>query len=182
MRDAAESQGVLVLDDFSAAPATAGTWSVFTDRVMGGVSTAGATLDLVAGRRALHLRGSVSLERNGGFVQVARPLGRGAVPLDARSFIGLALDVCGAPGRYFVHLRTSQTRAPWQHYRADLPVTNTWKRVVLPWHAFAPEGLSAPLDTGALTRLGVVGGRAAFEADLAIARIALVPRGAPEGL
>lgn len=181
MHDAAQSPGVLVLDDFSAAPASAGAWSVFTDRVMGGVSTAGATLDVIAGRRALHLRGSVSLERNGGFVQVARPLGRGATPFDARAFAGLALDVCGAPGRYFVHLRTTQTRAPWQHYRAELPVTNTWKRVVLPWRAFGPEGLSAPLDVSALTRLGVVGGRVAFEADLAIARIALVARDAPEG-
>jgi hypothetical protein len=164
-----------LLDDFASSPATAEAWVVFTDRVMGGVSTAGARLEPVAGRRALRLQGRVSLERNGGFVQVARPLGRGATPLDARRFGGLALDVCGAPGPYFVHLRTSDTRAPWQHYRAPLAVTSAWRTVVVPWRAFEPSGLAAPLDPSRLTRLGLVGGRAAFDADLAVARVALVP-------
>jgi hypothetical protein len=162
------------LDDFDASPAGAGAWSVFTDRVMGGVSTAGATLEPVAGRRALRLQGRVSLERNGGFVQVARALGRGSSPLDARAFGGLAFDVCGAPGQYFVHLRTIHTRAPWQHYRAPLPVGPAWRTVVIPWRAFEPSGLDHPLDPSQLTRLGLVGGRAAFDADLAVARIALV--------
>lgn len=165
----------LVIDDFSETGNDAASWSVFTDRVMGGVSTAGATLELIAGRRALHLRGTVSLERNGGFVQVARPLGRGSVPLDARAYTGLALDVCGTPGTYFVHLRTVQTRAPWQHYRAELPVRPLWTTVRVPWSAFTPQGLGTPLDVSALTRLGIVGGQTAFEADVAVARVGVVP-------
>jgi hypothetical protein len=163
----------LVIDDFSETGNDAASWSVFTDRVMGGVSTAGATLELIAGRRALHLRGSVSLERNGGFVQIARPLGRGSVPLDACAYTGLALDVCGTPGTYFVHLRTVQTRAPWQHYRAELPVRPVWTTVTVPWSAFAPQGLGTPLDVSALTRLGIVGGQTAFEADVAVGRVGL---------
>ncbi|HMS03559.1 MAG TPA: CIA30 family protein [Gemmatimonadaceae bacterium] len=169
-----EPAAVTWLDDFAADPSSAAAWVVFTDRVMGGVSTAAATMEPVAGRRALHLRGTVSLERNGGFVQVARPLGRDGAPLDARGFSGLVFHVCGTPGPYFVHLRTAQTRAPWQHYRAPLPVEPQWTTVTVPWSAFTPQGLATPLDVSVLTRLGVVGGQAAFEAAVAVERVGFI--------
>jgi len=168
------SHATLVLDDFATAESVA-RWTVFTDRVMGGVSVATAALEVVAGRRALRLTGRVSLERNGGFVQVARALADPPDTLDASGTGGLVLDVCGAPGSYFVHLRTIHTRAPWQHYRASLPVTAAWHTVTLPWTAFAPAGLAQPLDVRGLTRIGLVGGQAAFDADLALARLAMAP-------
>lgn len=163
----------LVLDDFSETTPDAATWTVFTDRVMGGVSDAEAHLAQVQGRRALRLQGRVSLERNGGFVQVARPLAAGTAPLDATGTDGLQLDVCGAPGPYFVHLRTVHTRAPWQYYRAPLPVTAEWRTVSVPWSAFTPGGLAQPLDVRGLLRLGVVGGTAAFDADISLARLVI---------
>lgn len=162
-----------LLDDFAVPGEGERAWSVFTDRVMGGVSVAQGSVEEVAGRRALRLRGRVSLERNGGFVQVARALGDARAPLDASHARGLSLEVCGTPGPYFVHLRTTDTRAPWQHYRAPLPVTPDWRTVELPWSAFVPSGLDRPLDVRALTRLGLVGGREAFDADVALARLAL---------
>jgi hypothetical protein len=163
----------LVLDDFSQARHDAARWSVFTDRVMGGVSVAQAQVAIVQGRRALRLQGQVSLANNGGFVQVARPLGSESTPLDATGTDGLQLDVCGMPGRYFVHLRTVHTRAPWQYYRAPLPVAAEWHTVAVPWSAFTPGGLSQPLDVRGLLRLGVVGGAEAFDADVALARLVI---------
>lgn len=163
----------LVLDDLSLAEHDAARWSVFTDRVMGGLSVAQAQLVIVQGRRALRLQGRVSLANNGGFVQVARPLSTGEVPLDATGTNGLQLDVCGAPGAYFVHLRTVQTRAPWQYYRAPLPVSGEWRTVSVPWSAFTPGGLSQPLDVRGLLRLGLVGGTQAFDADVALARLVI---------
>lgn len=167
------SQSALVLDDFSDPDSPASPWSVFTDRVMGGLSVADATLEPVQGRRTLRLRGRVSLERNGGFVQVARPVGDGATPLDVTGTRGLQLDVCGTPGPYFVHLRTVHTRAPWQYYRAALPVTTAWQTVQVPWTAFTPGGLAQPLDVRGLLRLGIVGGTVAFDADIALARLVI---------
>lgn len=167
------SRSPLVLDDFSEAAPDAVSWTVFTDRVMGGVSEAQAHLAIVHGRRALRLQGRVSLERNGGFVQMARPLGQGATPLDASGTLGLQLDVCGVPGPYFVHLRTVHTRAPWQYYRAPLPVTAEWRSVHVPWSVFTPGGLGQPLDVRGLLRLGVVGGTAAFDADVSLARLVI---------
>jgi hypothetical protein len=167
-----------VLDDFADAQHRDAHWTVFTDRVMGGVSVARAQIEQVEGRRALRLRGTVSLEQNGGFVQMARAATASSDPgapaaLDAAGAHGLSLDVCGAPGSYYVHLRTGHTRAPWQHYRAPLTVLPHWCTVVVPWSAFEPRGLDTALDVRTLLRIGVVGAGAAFAADVAIARLAV---------
>lgn len=166
-----------LIDDFSTYSGAAITpWVMFTDRVMGGVSQGRAEVALVNGRRALRLRGTVSLERNGGFIQVARPLGaRAGEALDARAYAGMVVQVCGVPGSYFLHLRTADTTAPWQYYAAQLQVTNDWADVQVPWESFRPASLRARLDVSRLVRLGVVAATAAFEADLAVALVALVP-------
>jgi len=44
---------------------------LFTDQVMGGVSKGTMVRDAVAGRAAIRMRGDLSLENNGGFVQIA---------------------------------------------------------------------------------------------------------------
>ena len=47
--------------------------------------------------------------------------------------------------------------------------------VVLRWADFSPESLQRALDASRLQRLGVVAAKEAFAADIAIAKIALVP-------
>lgn len=166
-----------ILDDFSQSTATAALWTVFTDRVMGGVSDARGVAGEVLGRRALRLTGRVSLERNGGFIQMARPLGaRVGESLDARAWAGLRLVVRGIPGSYFVHLRTADTRAPWQYYGAPLPVTSAWEEVWLPWGAFTPVSLQSALNVAGLQRIGVVAAKVAFDADVALNRLELASR------
>jgi hypothetical protein len=166
----------LVLDDFSRAPRTAVPgWTVIVDRVMGGRSSASAAVETVAGRRALRLQGTVSLEDGGGFIQVARPFDAGTATFDARAYEGLSLSVRATPGSYFVHLRTADTRAPWEHYRAALAALPDWSTRVLRWSDFTPRSLRAPLDVGRLVRLGLVAADAAFEADIALATLTLVP-------
>lgn len=166
----------LVLDDFSRVPGPgAAGWTVILDRVMGGRSSGQAAVETVAGRRALRLRGTVSLEDGGGFIQVARPFDAGAASFDGRAYQGLSLTVHASPGSYFVHLRTADTRAPWEHYRAALPAGPAWSTVMLRWSDFTPRSVRAPLDAGRLVRLGLVAAGAAFEADIALATLALVP-------
>lgn len=166
----------LVLDDFSSVPGPAAAgWTVIADRVMGGRSSGQASVELVDGRRALRLRGTVSLENGGGFLQVARPFDLAAPAFDGLRFEGIALTVRAAPGSYFVHLRTAETRAPWEHYRAPLPAGPGWSTVVVRWSDFTPRSLRAPLDPGRLVRLGLVAAGAAFEADIALASLVLVP-------
>jgi len=161
------------LDDFDAGPASmTRRWSVFSDRVMGGVSVANGTMATVQGRLALHLTGSVSLEQNGGFIQAACSLGDPlGIGVDARGFRGVALSVCGTPGSYFVHLRTADTRAPWQYYGAPLPVSSEWTHVVCDWSAFTPVSIATPLDVSRITRIGIVAAKIAFRADVALSEL-----------
>ncbi len=153
----------------------------------GGLNTVTATVgplansgrpafEQVQNRRALRLRGTVSLAQNGGFLQVARVLDcDGPSGFDARAYDGLLLDVCGVPGPYFMHLRTSDTRAPWQYYAAPLTVSTSWHEVHLLWSAFTPSALRAPLAIDRLQRIGIVAAQAAFHADIAVSRIAFTP-------
>jgi len=163
-----------LIDDFSGERGTSaiGTeWRLFTDRVMGGVSDATSTLETVEGRRCLRLRGRVSLENNGGFIQVALPLARGGRPFDAGEFRGVRVWVRGNGKTYHIHLRTAQTRLPWQYFSAGFEADAGWRAVELPFDRFEPESLRANLDTRGLERIAIVAIGEAMEADIAVSRL-----------
>jgi len=163
-----------LIDDFSrpdGRSALGPEWRFFADTVMGGVSRGQAGRDSIAGESCLRLTGQVSLENNGGFVQVALPLEGPDGPLNAGAWKGIRLLVRGTGGVYDVHLRTGETRHPWQYYRASFPVTEEWASVDLPFDAFQPASLREPLDPAQLTRVGIVAARRAFQADVAVATL-----------
>lgn len=71
-------------------------WQGITDRVMGGVSNGSLSRETIGGKLANVLRGSVSLENNGGFIQMATDLSLDpSVDLfvDASEYDGVELDV-----------------------------------------------------------------------------------------
>lgn len=163
-----------IIDDFSDhehASGTGTTWRCFTDRVMGGVSTARAAYTIIDGRAALHLRGEVSLENNGGFAQVALDLSADGRGCDLSRFAGLALDLFGDGGAYKLHLRTEDCRQPWQSYRADLQAPTGWNRLSLGFIDFRPHRLTEPLDLTRVRRLGLVAIGEARQVDVAIGRV-----------
>jgi hypothetical protein len=174
---AGAAERVLVVDDFQAVGAsTLGTqWQGFTDRVMGGISTIQAGYRQTEDGTVLSMRGVVSLENNGGFVQVRLPLGTGRA-LDASEYAGVAVEARGRPGHYYVHLRTRQSRAPWQYYAAELPVSGDWQRIVIPFASFSPESIRRELDPSALVSIAIAGANHEFTADIDIRRIELVGR------
>lgn len=168
----------LLIDDFASAGGTSalGTrWQRFTDQVMGGVSTANhefMTTD--DGHDVLHLTGDVSLENNGGFVQVALPLAEGNRPVDMSEYRGIRLVVRGnGEGGYYVHLRTSATWMPWQFYKAPFDAPDRWETVEIPWVAFSPDSLDRPFDPGKLKRVAVVAAFREMSADIMVDRIEL---------
>lgn len=147
-------------------------WALVTDGVMGGVSAGRLMRETVAGRPALRLTGRVSLENNGGFVQMARDLAPGGV-LDASGWTGLTLDVLGNGESYGVHLRTDTLSRPWQSFRAGFAAGPDWARLTIPFAAFAPHRTEAALDVARLRRIGIVAIGRAFEADVALGRLGL---------
>ena len=147
-------------------------WRLITDGVMGGVSRGSLEWDIVAGRDAVRLRGDVSTDNNGGFIQIALDLAPNGGAIDASEFTGIALDVCGNDETYGAHLRSTQTTRPQQSWRADFRATSAWRRIQFPFAGFVPHRIDEALDVTRLRRLGIVAIGRAFIADVAIASVA----------
>lgn len=168
----------LLLDDFSGTDGVSvfGTrWQGFTDRVMGGRSEIQAGYREHDGGHALYMQGPVRLENNGGFIQVRLPLGANREGFDASAYAGVAITLRGRPGPYFLHIRNHETQRVWQYYRAALEVDEHWQRLVVSFADFDSEHLRGALDTRQLRSLAIVAYGEAFEAELEISRLELVP-------
>jgi adhesin HecA-like repeat protein len=143
-------------------------WQFVADTVMGGVSTGQARWDEVAGRRALHLTGDVSLDNNGGFVQVAGDLVASGTLLDASGWTGIAFDTYGNGEAYEVRLRTDALTRPWQSFRAEFIAPPDWTTHHIPFTAFTPHRTEAAFDPARLRRIGFLAIGREMTADLAI--------------
>ncbi|WP_420405934.1 CIA30 family protein [Nisaea sp.] len=173
-RSPAMAESFPVIDDLSRPhpEAVTGTnWELVSDRVMGGVSGGTIVREEVAGRMALRMRGEVSLENNGGFLQIALDLAPGGDSIDASGWRGMELEVLGNGEEYNLHLRTDDVARPWQSYRQSFVAGPEWQTVRLDFAGFAPHRLEAPLDLTHLRRIGLVAIGRAFTADLALAGI-----------
>jgi hypothetical protein len=160
-----------VIDDLSREPplSAIGTrWQLFTDRVMGGVSNGTMVRETVAGRPAIRMQGDVSLENNGGFVQIAIDLAPDGKAVDASLWQGVELDVFGNDEEYGIHLRTEDLTRPWQSYRQSFRADPQWRTVKFRFQDFVPYRTEIPLDTRRLRRIGLVAIGRAFSADLAV--------------
>jgi hypothetical protein len=160
-----------IIDDLSREPpiATIGTnWQLFTDTVMGGVSKATMARETIEGRAAIRLRGNVSLENNGGFVQISLDFRPDGGPIDASSWSGIEVDAFGNGEEYGVNLRTTDLTRPWQSYRQTFRATPHWGTVRLPFERFVPNRTDIPLEIHRLRRLGIIGIGREFFADISI--------------
>lgn len=187
----------VLIDDFSASVSALGTrWEGFTDRVMGGVSDMSSGIASEEGRRHLYLRGTVSLDNNGGFIQVRLPVGKGGRgSFDASAFKGIRI-VARAPlvsgggpgdadagkagdgeggagsesgdGGYYLFARTSGNVFPWSFHAAKLKVQSSWTELFVPWSAFerGDFGSMFALNPGRLTSIAVVAYKKAFVASI----------------
>lgn len=167
----------LLVDDFSrddGRSALGTAWQGFTDRVMGGRSDMRAGLVEIDDGHALAMSGQVRLDNNGGFIQVRLPLATSG-RFDASGFSAIGLRVRGRPGPWYLHLRSADTRLPWQYYRAPIAVGEDWQDLRIEFSAFTPEALRSPLDRSRLQSLAVVAYGEVFEGAIEVARIELLP-------
>ncbi|MGL4414953.1 CIA30 family protein [Roseinatronobacter monicus] len=149
------------------------SWRCICDSVMGGVSTATlerVTLDSV---RALRMTGDVSLQNNGGFVQMSLDLAEPGAALDASGFSGLSLWVLGNNERYNIHLRSPDMTRVWQSWRAEFTAPDTWTRLDIPFTRFHPHRTELPVNPARLARIGLVAIGREMRADLALSRLEL---------
>ncbi|MDH3977728.1 MAG: CIA30 family protein [Gammaproteobacteria bacterium] len=152
-------------------PGTA--WRGFSDRVMGGISTAELSSTRIGGKNCIRLTGNVTRESNGGFVQMALSFGADSAEFDASRYAGIELQVYGNNEDYNVHVRTADCGWHSQSYRTTFFAESCWQRIRLPWETFTGNNLDVPLDKAHLRRIGILGWMREFKADIALAEIAL---------
>jgi hypothetical protein len=161
----------MLIDDFSSQISSLGTsWRLVSDRVMGGVSGGTMARNRVAGRSCVCLRGAVSVENNGGFLQLAIDL-QPAGLLNATAYEGIELMVRGNGEQYSLHLKTGDVRLPWQSYRQSFETTPDWRSLRLPFAEFAAHRIEYPLDVSRLRRLGIVAIGRPMSVDLCVAEL-----------
>jgi hypothetical protein len=156
-------------------------WQGITDRVMGGVSNGSLSRETIEGKTANVLRGKVSLENNGGFIQMATDLSKDPskkVFVDAEKFDGVELEVycegTAVKEKFNVHLRNPACERQNSSYRATFEISpGKWTTVRLPWHIFEGFG-PGPQSTEfvpLLRRLGVVSIGESKQVVLAVGRV-----------
>jgi hypothetical protein len=138
---------------------------------MGGVSDATATQETLQGCRAARLTGEVSLENNGGFVQMGFDLAGAGGTTTPSDHAGIAIDVLGNGERYDLRIRTEDLTRPWQSYRVGFKAPAEWTTYLFPFEDFAPYRTDLCFEPNRLRRIGVVAAGRAFCADVAVARI-----------
>jgi len=162
------------IDDFSSRTPnlTIGPkWAFITDQVMGGVSTGDMEFVKYDGRPCLHVRGEVSLDNNGGFIQARANLHSEGKNFNASAFEGVYLRAKGNGEQYAIHLRTKDTRLPWQFYEAQFRTDKTWQEIEIPFSRFAPSSLGKPLDSTNLKSVAIAAIKREFKADIYIDEI-----------
>ena len=148
-------------------------WEYVADSVMGGVSAGALRSETVHGRHAQHLTGHVSLENNGGFVQMAFDLHPDGTAFDASGWTGLELDVVGNGEVYDLRLRTDELRRPWQSFRSEFTAYPDWKTCRFAFADFEPHRTDLQFDPAQLRRVGLLGIGRPFDVDLAVSAIRL---------
>jgi hypothetical protein len=169
------TQNDLIIDDRSTNDfrATSGNaWYLVTDGVMGGISRGQLSLETVESRPCLRMQGDVSLENNGGFIQIALDLSDDILKY-VPNYTGVLLEVYGNNEQYNIHLRTQDISLPWQSYRIIFSAAPEWKMLHLPFAEFTPYRIDKTLDISRLRRIGIVAIGRAFHADLCIGKIGL---------
>ena len=144
------------------------TWRLITDRVMGGISDAKHSFGNDDCFNYIQMVGNVSLENNGGFIQMALSLSNESKPFDATSYSGVRFWIKGNDEEYYIHLKNNMTRSHRQYYSARFVAPNSWKQIEIPFENFKPNALEDKLTVDSLTRMAVVGAKRAYQADIHI--------------
>jgi len=146
-------------------------WEFVSDSVMGGVSKGSVAEEIVGGRNATVLRGKVSLENNGGFIQMAFDLHEGGTGVDVSAWDGIEFDAYGDGETYDLRLRTAQLSKPWQSFRVDFKGEPHWQKVKIPFSSLVSHRVEAIFDPTCLRRIGILAIGRARDACIAVSNI-----------
>ncbi|MBB6481386.1 CIA30 family protein [Spirochaeta isovalerica] len=165
-----------LIDDFSGDKFRLNrSWEGFTDQVMGGVSEISISRISRQNEPFVRMSGEVSLENNGGFIQIRHMLSEPFKPFDGSDYQGIRLKVRGRGDGYYIFLRTTATVFPWKFYKSEIMLEETWSTVDLPWSSFSEGdyGTLRAFRPDKLKSLAIVAYGKEFTAQIDISEIGL---------
>ena len=166
------SKEMFVLDDLTNSGKTLQNqeWSFFTDGVMGGLSQGNVSKDNISGKSCYRMQGNVTTKNNGGFIQIVAPI---KPIMKAKDFEGVYIKVFGNNKRYFLHIRTPLTLAPWQYYSFSFEASSNWALIKAPFEDFKRSNFYQPktILNQKIKTIGVLAGFDNYQADICIAEI-----------
>ena len=145
-------------------------WRLISDQVMGGVSEGSLSTHSYKDKSCLRMRGDVSTDNNGGFVQIVLDLDADK-GFDASAYSGIEIEVAGNNESYNLHVRTTGLWLPWQSYRSSFTATEDWQTIRIPFSSIEAYRTSKKFRKDKLKRIGLVGIGRDFQADLCIASV-----------
>ena len=147
-------------------------WNYVADTVMGGISTGGVEFKDIEDKTIAILTGNVTTENNGGFIQIRRDLR--SINLDSVNSIKLIAK--GNNQKYFVFLRTTGTKLPWQYYQSEFTVNENFNKFILPINEFKKSGMlmSSKINPKKITSIGLVAFGRDHSAELSIKEIEFI--------
>ncbi len=145
-------------------------WCLVTDQVMGGGSSAILNIKKHDDGFYLNMKGNVSTENNGGFVQI-RTMVR-AHPADIE-FSGVRIRIKGNGQEYSVHVRTKYLFLPWQYYSAKFTASENWKTIDLSFSDFSPSNFYQfpKFSSKDITTIGIVAIGRPFKANIDVSGV-----------
>lgn len=144
-------------------------WEYVSDSVMGGVSQG----RVVEEDGITTLTGSVSLENNGGFVQMAFNLCDDGRALDLSDWTGISMSVKGNGEHYELRVRTAHLDRPWQSYKAEFLAPPNWRSISIPFADLVAHRTDKDFDATQVRRIGILAIGKSFEAKISVKNISL---------
>lgn len=142
-------------------------WRLISDQVMGGVSLG----HMQDSGSVVNMQGQVSLDNNGGFVQIQTLLPKS---LDTQNYHGIVIEVFSAsPVNLQLLVKSSQLWMPWQSYRAQIEARPEWQTYHIPFSAFQPYKTQTPLNVKRVTKFAVLAGGKAMSIDVSVRKFGL---------
>lgn len=145
-------------------------WEFISDTVMGGISSGTVSIIEEGEKFFLKLQGKVSLENNGGFIQV-----RSAIDIRDNNYKGIEITLRGNGEKYSTHITTDYTLFPWQYYAHEVLTTKKWKTVKIYFDEFKKSHFYQPksFNSKEIKTLGFVAIGKNFDVELDVKDIKL---------
>ena len=149
-------------------------WRYIADNVMGGISKGSAEFKKIEDNSVAILKGNVTTENNGGFIQF-----RAEVGIEDNSYEGIKIKTRGNGEEYYLFIRTTKTRLPWLYYGSSFIASEEWKWIEIPFSSFEKSDgrfsrfLPEEFDIETIKSIGVVAYGKDFYANIDVAGIEL---------